>query len=250
MGNAKSDPLQNDAPSPSPPAPRNAPPTPCLAPVYLPGPQPASLSPILLAATPITAPSKDVKSPAATSLARVSLAAFGGMLVGLSRNPSSRMGAPSVASVARRLAGRSPLLAWSAATGTFAGIVEGTILLSPTENVVRMVQLSEGSSGGVVIVRDFCTLVDYVLGGAAAGGIFSEASTLTGIFSDSSGRRQRFGKSTRTCMVKETFVPVRRLGTLSGLAIGGSMGLFAGVAVVGLNALAQLAEGSNNNQQK
>jgi hypothetical protein len=155
-------------------------------------------------------------------------------------------------------------VAWALACMTFAGIVEGTRIISPTSVVWELVHgetmIDESSSSGShddddTVMHDdeetipflqsinakllnssMVTISDYMLGGAVAGALFkgSAVRSSAGAKMDAS----IMGISSTTFSTHSTV----RGRALSGIFPGGALGLLAGVAIVAMDHAQILAE--------
>mmetsp|Transcript_45527 Transcript_45527/g.88944 ORF Transcript_45527/g.88944 Transcript_45527/m.88944 type:complete len:255 (+) Transcript_45527:96-860(+) len=179
------------------------------------------------------------------SIARVSIASFGGMLVGLSRNPHVRIGKSAAGSAGLH----SSLLIWATVCGTFVGVVEGIVLLGPSRTMVKFYerQMTAGelpsppeteNEAAATHAVGIGVVADYALGGGAAGGIFSRVSSSSGIFSGAprpvGGRKREKGGVLAA--------QIRRVRPITGIAMGVSVGLAAGVAIYALEYVERWAE--------
>lgn len=177
------------------------------------------------------------------SILHVSLAACGGTLAGLS---IARRGG-GVASLAARKGRRRQqfsrmdddlpaLMGMSCAT--FVAVLEGTkaaslssMIIDATAPLVPDPFVSTIRQEKIIRKNEFCSILDYTLGGAIAGGIFRQAAV--------SARTK-----TALKVMKSNKVPAELMqrNTLPGMVSGAGLGLCAGTVMFGLGRLQDMLD--------
>jgi hypothetical protein len=199
------------------------------------------------------------------SLMTISIAGFGGALCGLaisrrggSISPlisGSRVSASTSVPVKRSrvayYADHELPTAWAVACITFASIMEFSKMISPASNLQNLLLLNNQSSSDMksaslneknnpsasqdsFVDKDLCLVVDYLLGGAAAGAAFKGSVIRTQASSK--------GLALRGGPVLPASVTAARSGILVGMIPGATLGFLAGLAVYSAIKLQHYAE--------
>jgi len=172
------------------------------------------------------------------SLLRISLAGFGGALAGLSLSRTRRAptSLPSLTGLTKTRS--KPFIdadlptTWAVSCVAFAGIVEFCRVVSPSHFLSTTFPLPENIQVPEFVKKNekaLTTLSDYTIGGSIAGAIFQGASVRT----KTSAKLIKAGLSLGGTTA--------RTGIMAGLIPGASLGCFAGIVMVGLDALEELA---------